>query len=281
MPAIHPSAILQGPIHLAADDIVIGPHCILDASLGPIILGPGTRLIGNVYLTGPLTLGQGNTIYPFSTLGFPPQDIKWKPTDAGAGIAIGDNNVFRENSTVHRATSLQTPTTIGNNNYFMAGSHVAHDCRVASNVILANAALLAGHVYVDDRVIIGGGAAIHQFCRIGRGAMLSGLVGASYDVPPFFMVTATNMAGSINMIGLRRSGMPAEQIETIRWVYKTLYRRSLSLRAAVETLKEREHDPLVHEYLDFIATSRRGIVTGIGKASRGIDVQRVVDAETP
>src|SRR4029453_10185936 len=231
MPSVHPTAILTGDVKLAPD-VKIGPYCVLDASGGAISIGPGTTLIGNVYLTGPLTLGESNTIYPFVTLGLAPQDLKWDASTPGAGLVIGSGNTFREAVTIHRATSHETPTTVGDKNYWMANSHAGHDCCVGNNCVFANGTLLAGFVRIDDRVITGGDVSIHQFCRVGRGAMLSGTVGLGFDLPPFFMLTAGNVAGSINLIGLRRSGMPSEDIDTVKWVYRTMYRSGVTPKKA-------------------------------------------------
>jgi len=270
MPNVHPSAILQGDIQLA-NDVEIGPQCVLDArgSGCRISIGAGTRLIGNVYLTGPLTLGQRNLIYPFVTLGFPPQDLKWDPAVPGAGLVIGSGNTLREHVTIHRATSHETPTMVGDNNYWMATSHAGHDCRIGSHCIFANGTLLAGFVRIDDRVITGGNVSIHQFCRVGRGTMLSGTVGLSLDLPPFFMLTAGNVAGSINLVGLRRSGMAREDIDIVRWVYRTLYRSGMTPKRALEVLRERTDHALVREYIEFIESSKRGICPARGKAIRG------------
>lgn len=266
---IHPSAILEGDIRLA-DDVIIGSGCILSAPpQSAITIGTGTRLIGNAYLHGPLTLGERNTIYPFVTLGMSPQDLKWDPNVPGAGLVIGSGNTFRESVTINRATSHETPTRVGNNNYWMINSHAGHDCIVGNNCIFANGTLLAGFVRVDDRVITGGNATIHQFCRVGRGAMLSGTMGMSLDLPPFFMLTAGNVAGSINLIGLRRSGMPSEDIDMVKWVYRTLYRDGMSIKKATEALRERADHPLVCEYIEFIESSKRGICLAHGKAIRG------------
>lgn len=267
---IHPTAILVGDIRLS-DGIVIGPHCVLTAPAGTAItIGAGTRLIGNVYLTGPLTLGENNTIYPFVTLGMPPQDLKWDPNVPGAGLTIGSGNTFREAVTIHRATSHETPTRVGNNNYWMANSHAGHDCNIGNNCVFANTVLLAGFVRVDDRVIFGGHTVVHQFCRIGRGAMLSGSAGMGMDLPPFFMLTGINIAGSINLIGLRRSGMPSAEIDVVKWVYRTLYRQGVSIKKAVEMLRERADHPLVREYIEFIETSKRGICPAQGSLVRGV-----------
>jgi UDP-N-acetylglucosamine acyltransferase len=268
MPSVHPTATLTGDIVLA-EDVAIGPQCVLDGVTGPIRIGAGTRLIGHVYLTGPLTLGEGNLAYPFACLGFSPQDIKWDRTCPGAGVIIGDRNTFREHVTIHRATSEQSPTTIGSHNYFMAASHAGHDCHIADRCIFANATLLGGHVHVAERVITGGMAGVHQFCRVGRGAMLSGTIAMTQDLPPFFMLTAFNVAGSINMVGLRRSGESRETIEDVRWTYKTLYRCGLSLKSARAALRERAERPMIREYVEFLDASTRGICHGRGKAARG------------
>lgn len=255
-----------------ADDVGVGPYCILDGTMGPIRVGAGTRLMANVHITGPMELGKRNTVYPFVCLGFAPQDLKWDPARAGAGVRIGDGNTFREHVTIHRATSDDSPTVIGDNNYFMACSHVGHDCVIASNCIFANSTLLGGFVRIDERVITGGNATVHQFCRVGRGAMLSGSAGMSQDLPPFFMLTALNLAGSINVVGLRRMEVFPRKIDTVRWVYKTLYRRGLSTQSALAALQERyerEKLPIIEEYIEFIGTSRRGICPGVARPARG------------
>ncbi|HMN95440.1 MAG TPA: acyl-ACP--UDP-N-acetylglucosamine O-acyltransferase [Phycisphaerales bacterium] len=268
MASIHPTAILEGEIE-CAEDVVVGPGCVLRGPLGrPIAIGPGTRLIGRCWLEGPLRLGARNTVYPFAALGMAPQDLKFHPEEPGAGLVIGDENVFRENVTLHRATSQERPTAIGSRNYFMAGSHAGHDCQVGDGCILANGAALGGHVLLGDRVIIGGGCMVHQFCRIGRGAMLSGGVGTGRDVPPFFTLTGINVVGSINLVGLRRSGADSATIEAVRWVYSTLYRRGTAPRGALAALRTRIDEPTVREYIEFIESSRRGICPATAVSSR-------------
>jgi UDP-N-acetylglucosamine acyltransferase len=266
---VHPTAILQGDIRLGAD-VCVGPFCVLDAPPGTsITLGQGTRLIGNVYLTGPLTMGERNTVYPFASLGFPPQDLKWDPAVPGAGLRIGSGNVFREHVSIHRATSHEHPTVVGNNNYWMACSHAGHDAVIADNCIFANGVLLAGFVRIDDRAIIGGNTTSHQFCRVGRGTMLSGSAGLTLDLPPYFMLTALNVAGSINLVGLRRSGASSEQIDTVKWIYRMLCRQAITPKKALEIFRQRADQPLVAEYIQFIESSKRGICTARRKASRG------------
>ncbi len=265
MPEIHSTAIIDGEADLA-DDVYIGPYCVLT---GPITIGSGTRLIGNVYLNGPLTMGAGNIVYPFVCLGFAPQHAKYDPTEPGQGTVIGDGNTFREQVTIHRAFLGDGPTRIGDRNQFMATSHAGHDCIIENDCTFVNGCALGGHCVVQDQVIVGGSAMVHQFCQLGRGSMLSGGMGVGKDLPPWFMLTGINVCGSINLIGLRRSGMSREQINEVRWVFTTIYREGLSLKGALEKLKERADSPVVAEYIAFIEASERGICPGSGKAARG------------
>jgi UDP-N-acetylglucosamine acyltransferase len=267
MPNVHSTATIEGEVTLA-DDVVIGSHCVLDGKAGPIAIGHGTRLLGNIYLTGPLTLGENNSVYPFACLGFAPQDLKWDPSRPGAGVVIGNGNTFRECVSIHRATSDETPTRIGDENYWMATSHAGHDVRVGNNCIFANGAALGGSVRVYDRVVVGGATVVHQFCQVGRGCMLSGAVGASLDLPPFFMLTGINVAGSINLVGMRRMGMSKDEIEDVRWVYKTLYRRGLSMKSALDELRQRSDRSIIREYIEFIESSKRGICSARAQAAR-------------
>lgn len=267
MATIHRTAILDGDVRLA-DDVVIGPYCVLDGETGPITIGRGTRLISSVHLTGPLTVGERNTIYPYACIGFAAQDLKWDPVVAGAGVVIGDGNTFRESSTVHRATSEEQPTVIGCNNYFMGSTHAGHDSRVDDYCILAQGAMLGGFVTIDERVNIGGAVGVHQFCRVGRGCMLAGGAVLVQDLPPHFMLTRNNVAGGVNLIGLRRAHTPPAVIEEIRWVFRTLYRSGLSMKSALAALREYPASEMINEYVQFIEQSRRGICQGTGRAAR-------------
>lgn len=265
MPEVHPTAILEGDIRLA-EEVFIGPNCVLT---GPIAIGAGSRLIGNVYLRGPLIMGEGNVVYPFACLGFAPQHMKFDPDTPGKGLLIGNNNTFREHVTVHRAFTDDGPTRIGDRNCFMAVSHVGHDCRIGDDNTFANGVLIAGHAEIDRNIFFGGNSVVHQFVRVGRGAMFAGLVGTNKDVPPYFMVTGVQIIGSLNIVGLRRSGLPTDAIDDARWVFKVLYRMNLSPQASLNALQERADRPMVKEYLDFIQSSSRGITPGRGKAARG------------
>ena len=269
MPTIHPTAIIEGDVTLA-DDVTVGPFCHLRGVLGPLRVGAGTRLRSFVMLEGPLDLGARNDLHPQVCLGGAPQDLGFPADTPGAGLIIGDDNVFREGATIHRPKTA-LPGRIGNSNYWMANSHAGHDCIVGNHCIFANGALLGGHVEVADRVNLGGNATVHQFVRVGRCAMIGGLSGIGQDLCPFFMVTAVNVASTVNVVGLRRQGGTPEQIDTVRWVHQTICRSGLLLKSAIEVLRSRAGNPLVDEYLAFIAASKRGIVMTRGRSSARSD----------
>jgi UDP-N-acetylglucosamine acyltransferase len=256
---IHASATIEGAVTLA-DDVIIGPNCVFDGTVGPIHIGRGCRFVANCYVTGPLHMGEGNMVWPGASLGAPPQDVGWDPRDPGAGLEIGDRNVFREGSSAHRAKT-DSPTRIGNDNYLMSCAHIGHDSQVGHNIQLANGALLAGHVTMGDRVIMGGGAGVHQFCRVGPGVFFRGLAGASMDVPPWCVAIDINRIAGLNLVGMRRSGMPAEEIQRRRAVFRLIYRKGLSMSSVIKQLRA-DGDAVAIEYADFIESSDRGICLG-------------------
>ena len=258
MPKIHPTAVIEGDVQLD-DDVVIGPYCVLS---GTVRIGAGTRLIAQCHVTGYAELGSNNTIWPGVMIGGAPQDLGFDHECEQPGLIIGNGNMFREGVTVHRGKT-EEPTRIGNDNYLMTNSHVGHDAVMHNNIQLATGAMLGGHTVLEDRVILSGGCALHQFCRVGRGAMISGCVASALDVPPWFTVTSISVCGSINIVGMRRSGMSTEEIASRKWVFKTLYRERRSLKGAMEVLRQRaEEDAVVAEYVAFIEQSDRGICWG-------------------
>ncbi|MGA1223309.1 MAG: acyl-ACP--UDP-N-acetylglucosamine O-acyltransferase [Phycisphaerales bacterium] len=268
MPRIHPSAILDGDISLA-DDVEVGPGCILR---GRISLGAGCVLVQGVHLHGPLEMGAGNIVYPGAAIGFAPQDKGFHPSKEGAGTVVGDGNVFREHVTIHRATRDDRPTRIGSRGYWMASSHAGHDVQVGDDCVFANNTLFGGHAEIADRVVSGGGAAVHQFARVGRGAMLSGLAGVSKDVCPFFTVTNTNYIGSYNRIGMRRGGFAQADIDTVREIYGILVRSRRPYSERLRALEALAGSPVADEFIAFVRASKRGIMTRHGRAtsSRGM-----------
>ncbi len=253
---IHASATIEGDVTLG-EGVVIGPNCIIDGTVGAIHIGDNCRLVGNCYITGPLTMGEGNVVWTAVSLGTPPQDIKFDPKTPGPGVVIGTRNTFRESVSVHRGKT-DLPTRIGDDNYFMTCSHVGHDSVVGNHVQMASGALLAGHVTVFDHVIMGGNASVHQFCRVGRGAFFRGLAGSSVDVLPWCIAVDINRVAGLNLVGMRRSGMPRDEINRRRSIYRTIFRSGLSMPTVIERLRG-EGDEIGREYADFIESAARGI----------------------
>ena len=258
-PLIHPSAVID-PCARLANDVQVAPFVVIE---GDVTVGPGCTIRPHVHLVGPLTIGANNDIGTGTVLGSAPQHLGYK--GEATRTEIGDGNTFREYVTVHRGMPVETKpgtgkTTIGNGNLFMAGSHVAHDCRVGNQNIFANCALLGGHVEVADRALLSGNSAVHQFCRVGRLALLSGASAISKDIPPFWVMQEINWVGGINMVGMRRAGIPSIEIQGVRKAFRIIYRERLTIPAAVIRIEaELSHLPAVRELIDFIKASKRGI----------------------
>ncbi len=258
MENIHPTAIIEKGAILHKT-VQVGPYCTVGAH---VTLGKGTRLISHVVIEGHTTLGEDNIVYPFASLGQPSPDRKYKGEDSR--LEIGDRNDIREYVTMHIGTSAdRNCTSVGNDNLFMATSHIAHDCMIANNCVLANAANLAGHVVVEDYAIIGGLTGIHQHVRIGRYAFVGGHIGVMHDVPPFTLTTGSNaVLKGLNLIGLRRHGFSRNDIKALSKAFSHLFsnKGDLTLKArAIEIKKLFAGDAHVAELMDFMAHSERGI----------------------
>lgn len=255
MAQIHPSSFVDPQASLAPD-VTVGPWCIIE---GAVTVGSGTRIMERVTLKGPLTLGSNNVIYPNCCIGLEPQDRKFNPETPGAGVLIGDNNILREAVTIHRATGTQ-PTTLGHDNMLMANSHLAHDCIVGSNCTFANSTLLAGHTIVEDQVLMSGHTGSHQFCRIGRMAIVSGNQAVFEDLPPFCALVTLRSVDGLNLVGLRRAGY-RNHIDNIKRAFDIFFRQQHTRPVALEIIdREYGHDPLCREFADFIRQpSKRGI----------------------
>jgi len=254
---IHPTALVDAGAKLA-DDVDVGPYSIIG---GDVSVGAGTRIGPHVVITGRTTLGARNRVFQFASIGDIPQDRKYG--GEATTTTLGDDNVVREFVTIHAGTAQDRgATTIGNGNWFLAYTHVAHDCVVGDSTTFSNNAQIAGHVTIGDWVVLGAYAGVHQFCRIGAHAMLAAGAIVLQDVPPY--VTAAGYpakpAGT-NSEGLRRRGFTADDIATIKRAYKTLYRNGLSLEAARDALELASRDaPLLAPLVEFISASARGIV---------------------
>jgi UDP-N-acetylglucosamine acyltransferase len=251
---VHPTAIID-PRADVGDDVHVGPFVVIE---GPVRVGAGCTIKAGVHLIGPLTLGEHNEIYTGAVLGEQPQHLKYagEPTR----LEIGDHNIFREHVTVHRATTQSWVTRIGNHNFLMANSHVAHDCQIGNHCIIANGALVAGHCVLEDGVCLSGNVAVHQFVRIGRLALMSGLSATGMDVPPFMIHQRINTVCGVNVIGMRRGGISNGSIEAIRKAFHLIYRSDLLLSHSLARLEQDfGHVPEVVELVAFIRASKRGI----------------------
>ncbi|MGB6489254.1 MAG: acyl-ACP--UDP-N-acetylglucosamine O-acyltransferase [Steroidobacteraceae bacterium] len=254
---IDPHAIVSPRAELAAD-VDVGPFSVI----GPgVRIGPGTVVGPHAVITGQTTIGANNHIYQFASLGDAPQDKKYagEPTR----LEIGDRNVFRESCTMNRGTSHDRGVTrIGDDNLFMAYSHVAHDCVVGSNTVFANCASLAGHVEIGDWVILGGLSAVHQHCKIGAHAFLAGGAIVTRDVPPYVMVAGNPSAPHmVNSEGLKRRGFTEDQVRSVREAYRLVYRSDLKLSEALERLEPSAGErPELRLFVDFIRGSTRSII---------------------
>ena len=219
MTAIHPTAIVESGAKLG-EEVTIGPYCIV----GPEVeLGEGVGLTSHVVVAGRTIIGPNTRIYPFASIGHPPQDLKYK--GEASRLVIGANNVIREYVTMNPGTEGGGMVTqVGNNGLFMIGAHVAHDCKIGNHVVMANNATLAGHVEVGDWAILGGLSAVHQFVRVGHHAMIGGMSGVEHDVIPYGSVMGDRARLSgLNVIGLKRRRFSRENIHALRTAYRLLF----------------------------------------------------------
>jgi UDP-N-acetylglucosamine acyltransferase len=258
---IHPQAIVSDAATLDPS-VEVGPFAIIEAG---VVIGAGTRIGAYSYLCSGTTLGRDNVVHIGVVLGHEPQDLAYR--GAPTRLVIGDRNVFREGSQVHRGTLADSETVIGNDCYLMVNAHVAHNCRLDDQVIVVNGALIAGHVEVGAQAFISGNAVVHQHTRIGRLAMLQGGCAVSRDVPPFCVASGINTMRAVNVVGLRRAGYQPAQIGAIRRAFRTLFWRRPNLRLGRERLVAAESavggpTAEVREMLDFMAASKRGVCAG-------------------
>lgn len=253
---IHPTAIVS-PHATIAEDVQIGPFAVID---GNVTIGPGCTIGPYVQIVGRVVIGRNNRIFAGAVVGEEPQHVGYR--GEATGVEIGDDNIIREHVTIHRGTTHSWTTVIGNGNFLMAGAHVAHDCRIGNRCILANNVLLGGHCVLEDNVFISGNSAVHQFIRIGRLAMLSGCSATSKDMPPFITQQGINNVVGVNVVGMRRAGMTASQINAVRRAYRIIFLQGLPLPAAIaKTESELGHVDCVQEMLTFLRKSERGICT--------------------
>ncbi len=264
---VHSTAVIGSDVILG-DNIVIGPYAVIE---GSIVVGDGTEIGAHAVVSGWTTMGRGNRIFPHAAVGFDPQDKKYKRGDKTL-LEIGDYNIFREFSTTHRGTVEGGGVTrVGDNNLFMAYSHVAHDCVVGNGCVLANSGTLAGHVMVDDFVIVGGLSAVHQFCRLGKHAMVGGCSRVVQDVPPYSLcVGGPALVYNLNAIGLRRAGVTADSMKPLKEAFRIMFHSGLARNTAMDQIeRDVQLTDHVKHLLDFARTSERGLCGSVKEPLSG------------
>ena len=258
MNTIHTSATIGSQVKMG-DGNTVGPGCVIEDGA---MLGSRNRLWMNAYVGPGTTLGDDNQIHMGAVVGHLPQDLAFsgKPTFT----KIGNRNTIREYVTIHRGTQEGTATEIGDDNFFMANAHIAHNCHIGNKVILVNVASLTGHCVIGDQVFVSGIVGLHQFTRIGRLAMISALSAVNKDVPPYMLCGGRPaVIQGLNVVGLRRAGIAAPVREEIKRAYKLLYRDGLSVAHAIEAIEKQCASAEVKALVAFVKESKRGICAGI------------------
>lgn len=262
---IHPSAVVHPSAYLA-DNIVVGPFCVIAED---VQIGDGTQLESHVVIDPGSRIGRNCHIWPGAIIGGPPQDHKYK--GERSLLVLGDNNIVRECATLHRAVGEGVATRIGNDNMLMAYAHVGHNCEIGNGNTIASYVGLSGHVTVEDNTVFGGMVGVHQFCRIGKLAMIGGVSKVNQDIPPFMLADGQPARViELNKIGLKRQGVPPMGRSTLRLAYKLLYRSNLNSSQAMERIEEELERS---EELDYLIAFMRGTKSGYG--GRGNEAPRV------
>ncbi len=252
---IHPTAIVDSKAQLGAG-VFVGPFCMI----GPDVkVGARSRLESHVVIEGHTSIGEDNVFHAFCVIGGPPQDLSYKGEQTE--VLIGDRNVFRESCTVNRATTKEARLTrIGNDNFFMAYVHVAHDCDIGNQNILVNGVNMAGHVKISNQAVISGMSAITQHCRIGDNAFIAAATVVRKDLPPFMVAKEFSEVSGPNLVGLKRRGFNDDEIRIIRDLYKIMYLGNLTTEKAVAEINEKYNEvPVAKRFVHFIQDTKVGI----------------------
>ena len=259
---IHPTAIIHPKAELHST-VEVGPYAVIGEN---VKIDAQTIIGAHAIIEGPIEIGVGNRIFPSAVIGLEPQDLKYK--GAASWTKIGDYNTIREFVTINRATHADEVTQIGDHNLLMTNVHVAHNCVIEDNVVIANAVALAGHVYIESRAVIGGVLGVHQFVRIGRNAMLGGMSRIIRDAPPFMMIEGNpSRVRSLNLVGLKRAGLTTQDMGHLREAFCFLYRSNFTFKEALEHLSEISDNEYVKYLYHFLIAStteekRRGPIPG-------------------
>lgn len=253
---IHPTAVVHPKARIAGG-VSIGPYSVIGEH---VTIGTDTEIASHVVIEGWTTIGERNHLHSFSSIGTAPQDIGYKNDETY--LIIGNDNVIRECATIHRATTKEDrKTEIGNKNFLMAYSHVAHDCKLGNNIIMANSVALGGHIIIEDYSILGGIVAVHQFVRIGAYAIIGGQSAVSQDIPPY-VSAAGNRAKlyGLNLVGLKRRGFSDAVINNLKKAYKIIFRSGMTTEEAIrKVVAELSDCKEVNYFVDFMRHSKRGV----------------------
>lgn len=251
---IHPTAIVEPGAHLA-ENVSVGPFSLIEKG---VEVGADTEIASHVVLKRGTTIGEKCRIYPGAVIGEEPQDRDFAGGESF--VRIGHRNLIREYVTIHRGTKPGTTTVLGEENFLLAGSHVAHNCLLGNRIVLANNVLLAGYVEIEDSAFLSGGVVVHQHSRIGKLAMVGGNTRVIQDVPPFILASDFHVAAKgLNLVGLRRAGMKPEQLRALKRAYQLLYRSKLPLRQALERIEAEVPTEETLHLVRFVRRSERGI----------------------
>ena len=252
---IHQTAIVDPNAQIDAN-VEIGPF----SSIGPqVTIGENTTVQSHVVIEGDVAIGRGNFIGHGAIIGAPPQDVSFS-TERKTRVEIGDDNIIREYCTIHRGSADGSVTRLGHKGFLMAGAHIGHNCLIGNNVVIANNCLLAGHVRVDDGAFLGGGSTFHQFMHIGRLVMVQGSSAFGKDLPPFVVAAERNSVFGLNIVGMRRAGLSANDRREIKEVFKLVYLSGLNTSQALKKAEMMTLNAPAREFLDFVAKSKkRGI----------------------
>ena len=253
MAKIHPTAIVGKKAKLG--EVEVGPYAIIEDGAA---IGSGTKVLAHAYIASGTTIGKDCEVHMGAVIGHVPQHLHFK--GVRSFLKIGDRNIFREYTSIHRGLEEGSATTIGNDNFLMGFSHVAHDCRIGNNIVMVNGALIAGHVIVEDAVLISGNAAVHQFVKIGTLAMIGGLARVTKDVVPYTLIEGNSEVCSLNVVGLKRSSIGEDAKSQIKKIYRLLYRSNLNVSQALsEISKLGKLAPEAAHMIEFVKRSERGI----------------------
>ena len=258
--AIDPSAVIAATARVHPDaeigaQTVIGEYCVIEQDVS---IGASCVLEPYVYVKRWTTMGDRNEISAGTALGTDPLDKNF--TGARSYLRIGDGNKIREHYTISRGTKPESVTTIGDGNYIMTSGHIAHNCTIGNNTVIASCSLVAGYVQIEDQAFVSGGIAIHQFCRIGRLAMVAGMSRVNVDLPPFFTFMGYRIAPrGVNLVGLKRAGFTRDQIAKLKAAYRLLYRSGLGLNEALTRVEKEADSEETRRLVAFIRASKRGI----------------------